>query len=347
MPDLPPDAAHSDLTTPRPPRRKRYSGKNPQHFDLKYKELQGDAETLAKVQAGGKTAAGTHRPIMVDEVLASLEIQPGDCVLDCTLGYGGHTQEMLAAVGATGRVISLDADPVQLPLTVARLAAAGFAEPQFTAVKSNFAGAPKVLAGLGSTGANVILADLGLSSMQIDNPTRGFSYKFDGPLDMRMNPERGKSAADFLAGVSVEKLARIFSENADEPAAEWLAADLAGRKFTTTLELAAEVTRLSDNADPETTVRRVFQALRIAVNEEFSALETLLRVLPDLLLPGGRVAILSFHSGEDRRVKKSFSAGWQSGIYQAISAEMQQPTGEEIFRNPRASSAKLRWAVRS
>lgn len=332
---------------PRPPRRPRYSGKNPQKWELKYKEHKGDAETLAKVEAGGKTAAGTHRPIMVDEILAALELNAGETVLDCTLGYGGHTQAMLEVVGDSGRVISLDADPMQLPLTVSRLQTLGYTEPKFTAVKSNFAGAPKVLATLGVEGVSAILADLGLSSMQIDNPARGFSFKHEGPLDMRMNPERGKSASDFLAGVSIEKLTRILSDNADEPAAEWLAADLAGRRFETTLALAQEVERLTTTDDKEGTVRRVFQALRIAVNEEFSALDTLLRVLPDLLLPGGRVAILSFHSGEDRRVKKSFAAGWQTGLYSAISAEMLQPTKEEIFRNPRASSAKLRWAVRA
>ncbi len=334
-------------TPPRPPRRKRYSGKNPQKWDLKYKEHQGDEETLAKVQAGGKTAAGTHRPIMVDEILAALELSSGEVVLDCTLGYGGHSQTLLETLGPEGRVIALDADPLQLPITVERMQKLGFVEPQFTAVKSNFAGAPKVLGTLGIVGVNAILADLGLSSMQIDNPARGFSFKHEGPLDMRMNPERGKSASDFLASVSVEKLARILSDNADEPAAEWLAADLAGKRFETTLGLAREVERLTTSEDKEGTVRRVFQALRIAVNEEFSALDSLLRVLPDLLLPGGRVAILSFHSGEDRRVKKAFAAGWQAGIYSAISGEMQQPTAEEIFRNPRASSAKLRWAVRA
>ncbi len=333
--------------TPRPPRRQRYAGKNPQRWDQKYKEHQGDAATLAKVQAGGKTAAGTHRPIMVQEILAVLEPQPGELILDCTLGYGGHTQCLLERVGAAGRVIGLDADPQQLPLTVARLAAAGYGEPQVTAVKSNFAGAQKVLATLGFPGVAVVLVDLGLSSMQIDNPARGFSYKHDGPLEMRMNLERGKSAADFLATISVEKLARILSENADEPAAEWLAADLAGRRFTTTLELAREIERLTLGEDKEGTVRRVFQAVRIAVNEEFSALDSLLRVLPQLLLPGGRVAMLAFHSGEDRRIKKAFSAGWHDGTYAAISAEMLKPSAEEIFQNPRASSAKLRWAVRA
>ena len=331
---------------PRPPRRPRYAGKNPRRWDQKYKEHRGDEETLTKVEAGGKTAAGTHRPIMVDEVLAALELRKGEVVLDGTLGYGGHAQCLLEAVGPTGKVIGLDADPVQLPLTVERLREAGFDAPQFTAVRSNFGGALKVLGTLGLTGVNAIMADLGVSSMQIDNPARGFSYKHNGPLDMRMNPTRGKAAGDFLAEVSVEKWQRLLQENADEPRADFLAAELAGKRFATTLELAKAVEQLTSAADSEATVRRVFQALRIAVNEEFSALDSLLRTLPDLLLPGGRVAILSFHSGEDRRVKKAFAAGWEAGIFSAISANVQTPSLQEISRNPRASSAKLRWAVR-
>jgi 16S rRNA (cytosine1402-N4)-methyltransferase len=186
--------------------------------------------------------------------------------------------------------------------------------------------------------------------MQLDDPARGFSTKGDGPLDMRMNPQRGQSASAFLAKTSPAVLAELLSENADELRATELAAALARHTFATTRELAAAVRaalpRLSKD-DSDLTVRRVFQALRIAVNDEFGALDTLLRHLPACLNPGGRVAVLTFHSGEDRRVKKAFAAGLREGIYAAISEEVIRPTAEERNANSRSSSAKLRWARRA
>lgn len=333
--------------SPRPPRRKRYSGKNPKKWELKYKEHRGDEETLAKVAASGKTAAGTHRPIMVYEILQHLRPEATEVALDCTLGYGGHTSEILPHLLPGGMLIGLDADPLQLPLTEQRLRDLGFAEENFIAVRSNFAGAQKVLAQRGLAGVDVILADLGISSMQIDNPARGFSFKNHGPLDMRMNPQRGKPASDFLRDISAEKLERLFQENADEPQAAFLAGELAGGDFPTTQDLVRKLGSTVGAESVEDTTRRVFQALRIAVNEEFQALDSFLRVLPSLLNPGGRVAILTFHSGEDRRVKKAFQAGLASGEFSEISPEVLRPTPREIFQNPRASSAKLRWAVRT
>lgn len=339
------DSTEGDSPTPpRPPRRKRYSGKNPKKWAEKYKEHRGDEETLAKVAASGKTAAGTHRPIMVFEIIEALMPEPGETALDCTLGYGGHASEILRLVQPGGRLIGLDADPLQLPITTQRLLEAGFNDGCFLAVRSNFAGAQKVLAQQGLEGVDLLLADLGVSSMQIDNPERGFSFKHQGPLDMRMNPQRGKAAWEMLRDISVEKLQRLFEENADEPNAAYLAGHLAGGEFPTTLALTQKVKGLIGEAEAEDTIRRVFQALRIAVNEEFTALDTLLRTLPKLLNPGGRAAILTFHSGEDRRVKKAFQAGWHDGTYAEISPEVIRPTPREIFHNPRASSAKLRWA---
>ena len=178
------------------------------------------------------------------------------------------------------------------------------------------------------TGADLILADLGVSSMQIDDPSRGFSTKQAGPLDMRMNPARGQSASAFLRAIDAAKLARLLEENSDEPHSERLAAALAGKSFPTTLSLAtairAELSRFSEEA-VDLTVRRVFQALRIAVNDEFSALDALLRQLPSCLNPGGRV-VLTFHSGEDRRVKRNPSrAGGDAGLYSQISDEVIRP----------------------
>ena len=197
----------------------------------------------------------------------------------------------------------------------------------------------------------VILADLGVSSMQFDNPARGFSFKHDGPLDMRMNPRRGIPARDLLKKLSIPQLAALLEENADEPHATLLANALAGKDHATTRSLAAAITRtLPPRVDEEeraATVRRVFQALRIAVNEEFSALDTLLRQLPGCLRPGGRVAFLTFHSGEDRRVKHFFRDGLRSGIFSAVSDEIIRPSAIELRDNPRSAPAKLRWAIKA
>jgi 16S rRNA (cytosine1402-N4)-methyltransferase len=340
------------MSSPRPPRRPRYRGRNPRRFEEKYKEHdpQRYGETIAKVLASGKTPAGTHRPIMVREILEMLAPELGAIAVDCTLGYGGHALEILSRISPGGRLLGLDADPIELPKTEARLRSLGYGPEVFSAHRSNFAGLPQVLAKAGLTGADLILADLGVSSMQIDDPSRGFSTKQAGPLDMRMNPARGQSASAFLRGIDAAKLARVLEENSDEPHSERLAAGLAGKSFPTTLSLASgirgELSRYSEEA-AELTVRRVFQALRIAVNDEFSALDALLRQLPACLNPGGRVAILTFHSREDRRVKKSFAKGRDAGLYSRISDEVIRPSAAERTANPRSTSAKLRWARRS
>jgi len=283
----------------------------------------------------------------VAEILEALAPRPGELAVDCTLGYGGHAQEILARLLPGGRLIGLDADPIELPKTEARLRAVGFGPETFTVVRSNFAGLPRILAEANLPGADCILADLGVSSMQLDDPARGFSTKGDGPLDMRMNPQRGFPASALLKKTSADALAKLLVENADEPRAKELADAIAGRSFATTRELAdairAALPRVGKEAG-DLTVRRVFQALRIAVNDEFSALDTLLRHLPACLNPGGRVAILTFHSGEDRRVKKSFEAGLDNGLYAEIAPQVIRPTHEERNKNPRSSPAKLRWA---
>jgi len=330
-------------------RRPRYAGKNPRRFEEKYKEHnpQRYADTVAKVLASGKTPAGMHRPIMVKEILEVLAPVPGELAVDCTLGHGGHAREILARIQPGGRLLGLDTDPIELPRTEARLRTAGFGPEVFTAIRSNFAGLPQALATAGLAGADCILADLGVSSMQLDDPSRGFSVKLDGPLDMRMNPQRGLPASAFLAKTSPDALAELFQENADEPRARDLADALAGKTFATTRSLASATRAVlphMNKEDMDLTVRRVFQALRIAVNDEFSALDMLLRWLPMCLNPGGRIAILTFHSGEDRRVKKFFSAGLRDGDYADIAHEVIRPSAEERHDNPRCTSAKLRWA---
>ncbi len=339
-------------------RRPRYSGKNPRRFEDKYKELNADKypDEVAKVLAAGKTPAGQHVPIMVGEVLECLQLQAGQHAVDCTLGYGGHTRAMWERLQPGGHLMSLDADPIELERTLARLRAGGMGEDSFTTRRCNFAGLVKALADQGwAEGADAIFADLGLSSMQIDNPARGFTFKHDGPLDMRLNPQRGKPASAWLAETTPEKLTLLLEENADEPRAALIAQHLckAGRQtpLTRTKVLAESIRqglpRTVSADDADATVRRVFQAIRIAVNEEFTVLDSLLRALPASLKPGGRVAILTFHSGEDRRVKKAFQEGLHLGQYSAAAREVIRATPSEQHQNPRSAPAKLRWAIRA
>ena len=331
-------------------RRPRYSGKHPRRFDQKYKELSGNAETLARVLASGKTPAGSHVPIMVDEILEILDPCPGKIAVDCTLGFGGHTRQLLARIAPGGHLIGLDADPLELPKTEAALRGEGFGADIFTARKSNFAGLPAALAASGFSGADVILADLGVSSMQLDNPSRGFTWKSAGPLDMRMNPNRGVSAAQWLLKMTPTALEQVLIENADEPDAATLAPALAGKSLATTTDLANSIRIALPHRSAELVdkaVRRVFQAVRISVNDEFSALDALLRSLPSCLNAGGHVAIMTFHSGEDRRVKKAFQAWHRDGIFSSIAEEVIRASSDERRANPRATSAKLRWARRA
>ena len=281
---------------------------------------------------------------MLEEVLEALHPQPGERMADGTLGHGGHASEIVARLQPGGALLGLDQDPVQLPATEARLRAQGFAGDSLIIRRSNFAGLPRILGKLGWTGVDGVLLDLGVSSMQIDNPERGFSYKHDGPLDMRMNPNRGETAAAWLAKATPEKLEAVLVRNADEPHAETLASALAGQRLETCGALATAVRSLLSEADADASLPRVFQALRIQINDEFGALESILRDLPACLNPNGRVAILTFHSGEDRRVKQSFAAGLKDGIFAEVATSPLRPSAEEVRANPRASCAKLRWA---
>jgi len=344
--------------TPRPPRRKRYRGTHPRRFQEKYKELdpQHYPETVQRVLDSGRTPAGSHRPVCLAEILSFLAPVPGQVAVDATLGYGGHAREILPRLLPGGHLIGLDVDPLELPRTEARLRALGFGPDCLTVHRSNFAGLPKALATIGRERADLVLADFGCSSMQLDNPERGFSFKLPGPLDLRMNPQKGAPASSLLMRLGEERLAAILQENADEPNAERIARELVRSRgrVTTTTELTAAVRRALSSLKggerqepPDTSVRRVFQALRIEVNGELSAIDAFLHCLPDCLSPGGRVAILTFHSGEDRRVKKSFRVGLQEGLYREIARDVIRPSPQEIRSNPRSSSAKLRWAIRA
>ena len=290
---------------------------------------------------------------MVDEVLRCLRPQAGEVAADCTLGGGGHAQAVLSQVQPGGRLIGVDVDSLELPRTESRLRAAGFGPDVFAARHGNFGTLPEVLARDGLASVDMILADLGVSSMQHDSHDRGFSFRSVGPLDMRMDPGGGETAAQLLAQLDEATLVALLHENADEPHAVLIAGILKRQTVDTTHALERLV-RLGLNqalpdlakADVKMSVRRTLQALRIAVNDEFAALEALLHVLPQCLAPGGRVAILTFHSGEDRRVKKAFLAGQRLGFYVDVARQVIRSTKEETFANRRASSAKLRWAIR-
>jgi 16S rRNA (cytosine1402-N4)-methyltransferase len=339
------DAASSPDSSPAHVRRKRYSGKNPRKFSEKYKELNPERypEILEKVASSGKTPAGTHIPVLMQECLHALQLAPGMVGVDCTLGYGGHAREILSRILPAGKLIGLDVDPLEKPKTLTRLRDAGFGPDAFESVLSNYAGIGKVLGQRSITAVDFIFADLGCSSMQIDDPTRGFTFKAAGPLDMRMNPTRGISAAELLLRCSAVELAAILRENADEPLAEHLAPILAGKSFHSTADLVQALDAAAPDESGDTK-RRVFQALRIAVNDEFGALDAFLRTAPFFLKPGGRIAILTFHSGEDRRVKKAFQQGQRDGVYKEMSENVIIASAEERRANPRSIPAKLRWA---
>jgi 16S rRNA (cytosine1402-N4)-methyltransferase len=298
--------------------------------------------------------AGTHRPIMVNEVLQWLRPSPGQVVVDCTLGGGGHAVSILEHLQPGGRLIGLDVDPMELPRTVARLRACGFGPEVFITRHRNFTDLRVVLDEEGIAQVDGVLVDLGVSAMQHDTPARGFSYKHAGPLDFRMDPTQGTPASRLVAESREDELARILTAHADEPHAALIANLLKRQPVETTHALERLVrtgltSALADvsKADVKLSVRRTFQALRIAVNDEFTALEHLLHDLPTCLVPGGRVVVLTFHSGEDRRVKKAFQAGRRAGVYEAVAEAVVRSSKAETFDNRRAASAKLRWAVRS
>jgi 16S rRNA (cytosine1402-N4)-methyltransferase len=346
-----------DETNPGQPhkRRKRYSGTHPHTFAEKYKELNPEKykADVEHVIERGDTPAGTHRSICLTEVLDILNPQPGEIAVDATLGYGGHAREILKKILPGGKLYGFDVDPAELAKTEARLRAEGFGPDSFEAVPSNFAALPHVLSKIGLSGIDMILADLGVSSMQIDNPERGFTYKRQGPLDMRMNPSCGESAAQLLRRIPEFDLAALLTENSDEPDAELIAHAIVHKRgeMTTTRALTQTIKAALSGAKrdaQETTraLRRTYQALRIAVNGELSSLDILLANLPSCLKPGGRVVILTFHSGEDERVVRAFAEGEKQGLYASIQDEEIRASAQERYSNPRSRSARLRWAIR-
>lgn len=344
---------------PKHVRRVRYKGTHPKSYKEKYKELQPElyANDVAKIIQQGKTPAGMHRSICVNEILEILRVTPGQVGLDATLGYGGHSLEILKQLQPNGRLYATDVDPFELPKTEERLRSLGYGEDILVIRKMNFSNIDQIVAEAGLL--DFVMADLGVSSMQIDNPDRGFSFKVDGPLDLRLNPNSGKPASELLKSLSQDELEEIFTINSDEPYAHAVAREIKlaiskGLSFEKTTQLRELVAKTLEfipknqrKEEVKKTCQRIFQALRIEVNDEFGVLEKFLEELPYSLKPGGRVAILSFHSGEDRRVKKSFQYFNRLGLYSEIAPDPIRPSAEECNSNPRAKSAKLRWAIKA
>lgn len=338
----------------RPRRRARYRGTHPRRFEERYKELHPEKypDMAAHIRSQGRTPAGTHVPVLVAEAMDVLRPASGDVVVDCTIGYGGHAEAFLERIGPTGRLIGLDVDAEQLRRTRARLAAhAGVLRLHH----GNFAGIGKALDAEGLEGCDILFADLGVSSMQIDDPARGFSYKHDGPLDMRMDLRRRRTAADLLASLKEAEIAAALRDLADEPDHDRIARAIAERRAAKRIERTSELVaivlaakglprRWRSEAGALHPAALTFQALRMLVNDELGALAELLRVAPFRLKPGGRLGIISFHSGEDRLVKKALREGRLAGVYESVSDKPIRPTPEERCANLRSSPAKLRWA---
>ena len=339
-------------------RRVHYSGKYPKKFEEKYKEHNPEKykDTIEHVIAKGSTPAGMHISIMVKEIIDFLDIKPGEVGLDATLGYGGHTRAMLECLKGEGHIYGLDVDPIESAKTTERLRNQGFGEDILTVKLTNFANIDEVSKEVGKF--DFVLADLGVSSMQIDDPERGFSYKMDGPLDLRMDPTKGVSATERLKELTQSEFVGMLYENSDEPYANEIA-DVVFRKMkngeeiktTTDLKNAIEqaLNFMPEKERKEAvkkSCQRTFQALRIDVNSEFEVLYSFLEKLPGVLNEGGRVAILTFHSGEDRLVKKSFKELKKAGIYKDVSKDVIRPSAEECRNNGRARSTKMRWAIK-
>ena len=296
-----------------------------------------------------------HKPVLLHECLDALAIKPDGVYLDGTLGRAGHSLEICRSL-TTGRLIGVDRDLVALEAAKKRLYRHA---KKVTLVHDNFENVGAILTALGLDRIDGMLFDLGVSSPQLDDAERGFSYKYDGPLDLRLNPEAGISAAERLRTVACDELEGMLIENADEPYAKEISQAVTralrkGKKIDTTFalrDLIAEALDFLPKDEKKEAIKkscaRTFQALRIDVNNEYEVLEAFMEKLPDALAPGGRAAILTFHSGEDRLVKKSMKGLYQIGIYSEYSKEVIRPSKEECIRNSRASSTKMRWAIKA
>jgi 16S rRNA (cytosine1402-N4)-methyltransferase len=298
-----------------------------------------------------------HISVLLDDVLRALDPRPGQTFADCTLGLGGHSSAILERITPGGRLIAIDFDPANIDRARTRLETVTPAGATFDLFHNNFAALPTVLATAGVERVDGVLADLGVASPQIDDPARGFSYRKPGPLDMRMDPSRGQPASALLARLSERELAQAFLDLGDETDAPAIARLIVQRRAKQPILTTEDLTAIVCQARDFTLARaagaklhpaaRTFQALRILVNRELANLERLLTVLPVLLAPAGVAAIISFHSGEDRVVKRALRDGLRAGSYAEISSDPVTADDREVKENPRSRSAKLRWARRA
>ena len=356
------DQSGGDRPSPERRRRPRYSGTHPKSYRQKYKEhdIEAHPELRDHLRAKGMTPVGTHVAVLTEEVLAHLAPRPGEVVVDCTVGYGGHASEFIKCIGPAGRLIAFDVDNAELERTRHRLSAE---HVPVSFYRSNFAGIANVLNKEKLDGYDIIFADLGVSSMQIDDPQRGMSYKHEGPLDMRMDDRLKRTGADLLNSLSQEQLSEALLELADEPDHQEIARRIVNQRAAQPITRTSQLVQLVFDAKGLTPrawrqqqrssksgslhpAARTFQALRILVNDELGSLRELLRVAPYCLRPGGRIGVISFHSGEDRLVKDSFREGVRTGTYQSAAQEPIVPQAKEIASNPRSASAKFRWAIK-
>ncbi len=292
-----------------------------------------------------------HIPVLLNDVLEALAPRPGQVVVDCTVGLAGHSAELLRRISPGGRLIAIDFDPANISIARARLESVG---GTFEIYHNNFAGLPAVLGQAGVAQVDGVLADVGVASTQIDDPARGFSYRRPGPLDMRMDSTRGQPASAIINKISERELAEALLQLGDETDAPAIAKLVVQRRARTPITTTEQLCAIVCEARDFTLVRaagaklhpaaRTFQALRILVNRELANLDRLLAVLPQCLKPGGVAAIISFHSGEDRRVKDAFREGFRGGVYSEFTREPVVADPEEARANPRSRSAKLRWA---
>lgn len=291
-----------------------------------------------------------HLPVMVSEVLQYLAPRPGAVIVDGTAGTGGHGIAIAPRLLPDGRLVAVDRDPDALTLASQRLTEF---TPQVACVPGNYRDLPRLLNDLGVRGLDGLLLDLGMSSLQVDRAERGFSFGKPGPLDMRMDPEAAETAADVVNSRSAEELTQLFGVLGEERYAGRIARRIVQARAQEPITTTEQLARIIAGAVPPAArhgrlhpATRCFQALRIAVNDELGALEELLAALPDLLNPGGRAVILTYHSLEDRPVKRAFLDGQRAGVWTVLTKKPVTPSDEEVRTNSRARSAKLRAVVK-
>ena len=287
-----------------------------------------------------------HVPVMLDEVVRWLDPRPGAVIVDGTVGGGGHTRAMAERMGPDGRIVALDRDPAAVAMAERNLAGL-----PVELVEADFRDLPEVLEQLAVTAVDGVLLDLGVSSDQLADSTRGFSFAAEGPLDLRFDPTRGEPAYRLISRLSAEHLAQLIRRYGEERHSRRIARAIVRRRREKPIERASDLAELVRRSVPRSRGRRqidpatrTFQALRIAVNDELKSLEIALRRMPDCIRPGGRLAVISFHSLEDRRVKEAFR---DDERYEVLTPKPVRPSPEEVDRNSRASSAKLRVAGRA